>query len=63
MLWKNVVFSLDSVGYDELKSYWKDKSRPLPVMLVGNKTDLITNPTVLRRLAEKKEKVVTMKEV
>ncbi|KAK8793946.1 Rho family GTPase [Blastocystis sp. subtype 4] len=48
--------------YDELKSYWKDKSRPLPVMLVGNKTDLITNPTVLRRLAEKKEKVVTMKE-
>ena len=49
--------------YDELKSYWKDQSRPLPVMLVGNKTDLITNPTALRRLAEKKEKVVTMKEV
>ena len=49
--------------YDELKSYWKDKSRPLPVMLVGNKTDLITNPTEMRRQAEKKEKDVTMKEV
>ena len=44
-------------------SYWKDKSRPVPVMLVGNKTDLITNPSMLRKLAERKEKVVTLKEV
>ncbi|KAK8828430.1 Rho family GTPase [Blastocystis sp. ATCC 50177/Nand II] len=46
----------------ELTSYWKDKSRPVPVMLVGNKTDLITNPSMLRKLAERKEKVVTLKE-
>lgn len=32
-------------------------------MLVGNKTDLITNPSMLRKLAERKEKVVTLKEV
>lgn len=32
-------------------------------MLVGNKTDLITNPVMLRRLAEKREKVVTLREV
>ena len=32
-------------------------------MLVGNKTDLITNPVMLRRLAEKREKVVTLTQI
>ena len=27
-------------------------------MLVGNKTDLITNPSMLRKLAERKKEVV-----
>lgn len=32
-------------------------------MLVGNKTDLITNPLTLRKLAERKERFVTLSEV
>ncbi|KAK8793052.1 hypothetical protein WA538_002563 [Blastocystis sp. DL] len=46
----------------ELQTYWKDKSRPVPVMVVGNKTDLITDPMTIRRLARKREKIVTLKE-
>ena len=49
--------------YDQMKSCFTDQTRPIPVMLVGTKTDLITNPMTIRQLAEKKEKAVTYMEV
>lgn len=35
----------------------------MPVMLVGNKTDLKSDPFVLRKLSQRHESVVTLKDV
>ena len=43
--------------------YWEDKSRPVPLFLVGTKKDLITNEDTIQKLKENNETIVTMEEV
>ncbi|KAM7458025.1 hypothetical protein BLSTO_01209 [Blastocystis sp. subtype 1] len=48
--------------YKELESYWEDKSRPVPLFLVGTKKDLITSEETMQKLKENNETVVSMQE-
>lgn len=64
-MWKrfflNTFFNLQ--WFKELSESWKDKTRPVPIVLVGTKKDLITDDDTLKRLEEAKETVVSVEEV
>ena len=55
--------AFDLQWFKELNQYWEDKSRPVPLFLVGTKKDLISDPATLSKLSENQESVVTMEEV
>ena len=46
-----------------LSSYWEDKSRPVPVFLVGTKKDLLRDEEVMKRASEDKSTIITLEEV